>query len=551
MEKDFKKQVFSAREFLKKGKIAEAESLALELQESNAESLDLLILLGDIYTQKKELDVAEGFYRQALALDAKALWALMGLADIQRSRGQYREAAEAYSLALQLKPNLSWAHICLGDVFVGLKDWKSAFANYLAADNLGDKPLLAKLGLGLAALGMNDFASAQDYFKHAINVNKRHLNAYLGLARSYAGAEQWEDAQATLEIAQQIAPGDESIDEVSREVARGINRGRAGEIQKAADQAFDKSNFVQARELYQQLLELFPDAAHPLCRLATIALAGKDGDQALKLFQQAVLCQPSYPWGYVGLGDCHAALLHWSDAIKFYEKALEFKPNNAYIAGLVAHANEQLALRLQALPDLIKQADAEFSRRNFEAAGEIYREVLQVSPGLIHPLCRLGEIALLAEDAAAALDHYRQAVAIDSNYVWAQVGLGQACVALGDFSQAKAALRHALSLRADVAYIEQAFKKAIAGGLLQEAAKALEKGAFDEVYREMAAALVYDPESPLAYTLLQQLKERQAGSEVGELSEHELELEIHRIYLQGLEQHLQRFGCVIPPVVQA
>ncbi len=550
MENNLKKQIIAAREFLKKGKVAEAETLALELQEASPDVLELSILLGDIYTQKKDPDTAEDFYRKALKLDSKALWALMGLADICRLRGLYREAIDAYSSALLIKPNLSWAHICLGDAFVSLKEWDSAFANYLAADNLNDKPLLAKLGLGTAALGMNDFASAQEYFKLAIGVNKRHLNAHLGLAQSYIGAEQWQDAQAALEVAKQISPDDESIEKISREITRGINRGRSAEIQKAADLAYQKGDFVQARELYQQLLELFPDAVHPLCRLATMALVDKNSDLAFNLFQQASLCQPSYPWGHVGLGDCHAALQRWSDAIECYENALQLKPNNEYIAGLIAAAKEQLALRLQALPDLIKRADGEFSRRDFAAAEEAYCEALQISPGLIHPLCRLGEIFLLQNEAASALDYYRQAVAIDRNYVWAQVGLGQASVALGEFSQAKSALRHALSLRADVAFIEQEFKKAIAGELLQEAAKALGQGAFDEVYREMAAALVYDPESPLAYTLLQQLKARQAGSGEGEFSEHELELEIHRIYLKGLEQHLQRFGCAIPPVAQ-
>jgi tetratricopeptide (TPR) repeat protein len=117
---------------LDEGKSAEAVSL-LEGMTGHTPSPVLLDLLGDAYTQTKDLGKAEDAYRKASELDPSELNHLRGLGQTLMSEEKYADALPVYQKLVDLMPDDADNYLAIAQVYRELHQLDSAEENLLKA----------------------------------------------------------------------------------------------------------------------------------------------------------------------------------------------------------------------------------------------------------------------------------------------------------------------------------------------------------------------------------------------------------------------------------
>jgi tetratricopeptide (TPR) repeat protein len=117
---------------LDEGKSADAVAL-LETLNSRTPSATLLDLLGDAYTQTKNLPKAEEAYRKAVELDSSELSHLRGLGQTLLSEDKYSEALAVYQKLADLMPDDSDIYLRIGQIYRELHQLDKAEDSLLKA----------------------------------------------------------------------------------------------------------------------------------------------------------------------------------------------------------------------------------------------------------------------------------------------------------------------------------------------------------------------------------------------------------------------------------
>jgi tetratricopeptide (TPR) repeat protein len=117
---------------LDEGKSAEAVSL-LENINAKAPSATLLDLLGDAYTQTKNLAKAEDAYRKAVELDPSELTHYRGLGQTLLAEEKYPEALKVYQKLIDLMPDDADNYLRIAQIYRELHQMDKAEENLLKA----------------------------------------------------------------------------------------------------------------------------------------------------------------------------------------------------------------------------------------------------------------------------------------------------------------------------------------------------------------------------------------------------------------------------------
>ncbi len=144
---------------LDEGKSSEAVSL-LEKMTSHTPSPVLLDLLGDAYTQTKDLGKAEDAYRRASELDPSELNHLRGLGQTLMSEEKYADALPVYQKLIDLMPDDADNYLAIAQVYRELHQLDRAEENLLKARQYapGDLKIMYNEAMLYEAQGRDDDA---------------------------------------------------------------------------------------------------------------------------------------------------------------------------------------------------------------------------------------------------------------------------------------------------------------------------------------------------------------------------------------------------------
>ena len=132
-----------------------------------------LAILGEIYTDVGNWDVAADYLDQALEIDDQNVIALRNLAYLYETRGDYEAAIEAYDRAIAAAPYRFDLYIEKGRQYrVGLLDYESAIDSYRQAVDVYESAVtLDALGSGLYNAG--DHLQAVRVLRQAVELDER------------------------------------------------------------------------------------------------------------------------------------------------------------------------------------------------------------------------------------------------------------------------------------------------------------------------------------------------------------------------------------------
>lgn len=172
---------------------------AFDALEIDPEHVRTLAVLGEIYTDTGNPDIAEQYINQALALDPKDVLALRNRAYFLEQRGIYSDSVKAYETAIAAAPQRFDLYIEYGRLLrVGLGDFEKAVEVYRQAVNVYEAPItLDALGDGLYNKG--DHLQAVRELRKAVEMDPNYGPAQVHLGMALYARRNYEDAAAALE----------------------------------------------------------------------------------------------------------------------------------------------------------------------------------------------------------------------------------------------------------------------------------------------------------------------------------------------------------------
>jgi len=183
-----------------------AEVICRKILKKKTDSADALHLLGLIYSQRGQLELAIDTINNALKFDKKFPEAYNNLGNICQETKRLDEAIACYHKALRLDPRSAETYYNLGVCLQDKRQLDEAIDCYHKAlhYNLNSFGLFNNLGLALYDKGMFDDAIV--YYQNAIRLNPSFAEAYYNLGKVYQDKEQLDVAISYYQKALQCNP---------------------------------------------------------------------------------------------------------------------------------------------------------------------------------------------------------------------------------------------------------------------------------------------------------------------------------------------------------
>lgn len=270
------------------------------------------------------------------------------LGDLYEVQGLFSEAISAYHKAIKLNPDFVEAYAYLAQVYRNTGEFDQALFYYKKALSLRPNWVELYFQLGQAYSWGGDVPKAIRCYQKTLEQNPNHVHAYFALAMAY---------------------------------------GTLGDTERAI-------------ALYQHIITLKPDFANAYNNLGCLLFGKNDYKEALKAWNQALNYNQDEDHLfsiYNNIGQVFAAQGKITDAIKYYYKSLDLKPDFS-----LAYSN---------LGKIFQQ------QNQHETAVYCFEKVIELDPNNKFALSDCGASLLQLGRIDAALQHFQTVMALDSKFV--------------------------------------------------------------------------------------------------------------------------------------
>lgn len=416
-------------EELPKSRLDEVEKIVTRLQAEAAERKQADDAYNDLVTKAetlfKEKKYEEAKQQYAAALDIKPTesYPKTRMTEIERTIQNEARDAEAARLS-QLDAEYK-SVIAEADKLFEAKDFdgaKAAYARALTIKPSETYPVQRNKSIDnlVTAQKAAQLKATEDSYTNALK------EAGLALANS-----QFADANRYYRKALEIKPGDPAatrgvseVEQLSAEYTRKVaeeNRKKEtfNEILKKADELYSAEDMTGARQAYTEALAVIPSDSYSKSRIASI-------DNLLEARESARL--KSIEDGYrsaVGAANTAINQKNYTAALSYFDKALEFKPGDAFVNGRIPEVELMLAdqkgdeeaarMKDEKYTALKAEGDNFLQAGDYNLAKEKYSEALTVRPDDSYSKQKIAEADNALRQEALAIkkkqeDEYTQAM---------------------------------------------------------------------------------------------------------------------------------------------
>jgi tetratricopeptide (TPR) repeat protein/CHASE2 domain-containing sensor protein len=332
--------------------------------------LSLLLSTSNEQRNAKNYVVAEQIYTKAINLRASDPRPYYGLGNVYADQGKWSEAEQAYRRSLRLEPYSPAGYLALGFVLLQPRE------GVLNTDKLAEAEtyLRAAVRLGVhneAAYDLLDVVLE----KRGANITEIELaylsvpglnpfNRNLRLSKLLKSVGHEEEAARYLYAAEISAESPEQLlmvadmYESKRQYTKAESLLRRVLALKADDPRalyvlgrvlVLTKNYAEAVKTLKLAAGVSPNAFAPLHLLGMAQLGAGNLDEAERSFDEALKKAPAGgdewlagAYSLASVGDAYAAARDWPNAVKLYEKALRYDPDDAETKEKLSEARERL-----------------------------------------------------------------------------------------------------------------------------------------------------------------------------------------------------------------
>lgn len=355
---------------------AQPTELAQRIQKADAnvregsDPLESLSELSRLYHANGFLNEAWHCYHGLLQADPKnPLWPYR-LASILAGYGELEEAAPLYRQSLSLDPSYLPVHIRLGDTLLKMNRFAEAEAVYEGALKREPKNAYALVGKARIAIANENWPEARSLLETAISATSFKIGAdLLGDVYEKLGMKSKEQivlknmqwgSYADIPDKRMLSLMDDSYDAYQVSIAGGwvLHQGDTDTGLRYLKRALKLDpngsmlhyqiaavyrqigDLEKSREHYERSVELDPQLSDGWIALINIAKETASATAARRLLEQAYAQNPESPSLNIMKGEGFLEQGNIDQAIHFFKRSIEFRPNEA--SGYIALARAYL-----------------------------------------------------------------------------------------------------------------------------------------------------------------------------------------------------------------
>jgi len=288
------------------------------------------------------------------------------------------------------------------------------------------------LQLGLAYLRAVQVPEAITYLARACRRKPDYLAARLALAAAHEENGDPTAAMEQLRIANQTHPGETHIIFAIGFCCEKLRRP------------------LEAAEAYRDVVGRDPSFRLARERLAAVAVLTGDLDEAVEQYRALQQAEPHLTWLHSALAHLYYRAGNYEQAVEEFETAIAMEPENwalldDEVESLVADGQVRQAIeRLHELlenqgpfADLhVRLGDLYSQTGDDDAATKHYLQALEVQPGYLEAMVKLGTHHLICARWEQAAETFHQAADLNDRVLANYVGMGVAQAAGGNQAQA-------------------------------------------------------------------------------------------------------------------
>ena len=222
---------------------------------------------------------------------------------------KYRQA-EKLLLSLKDSNGESWQIFWqLGIATQNQNKWEDSYKYLKKALKFNPDSFQSYNELGLLFQKQKNYKRAIQYFKRAIQIKSNYFAAYFNLGNTLKSAGKYDLALNSYKVANQLNP---KVPELYLNIAVTLEK---------------KENLEEAINILEQFITIFPEFMEGYNKLGLLYKKLDLLDKAENIFQEGISKDGEYVRFYGNLANVLQSKGEFSEALKFYDKAIKMEPN--------------------------------------------------------------------------------------------------------------------------------------------------------------------------------------------------------------------------------
>ena len=365
--------------YKKAGDVKGISSTLQRLVNENPKDIELRIELADYYEKQGNLRAAADQYESLQKIvsedQAPAVYTRLGYLYSKMDRTE--EAIAAYTKAIELEPQDADIYYSLSYLYEKTGDTKKAEENLSKALEINKNDMEGRLKLAQALLAQDELDKASDYAEQVLAKDPESMDALLLLA---AIKEKSGEKDKLIEVYKKIHSLDPGNDTV---------------LYNLAGLEYESGNTDESLIHFERYLTLHPEDREVHKILFNIYKTKNDGDSAYKHALALVDLNPGEMEPYRYIFEYLSSKSEYEEIIRIAKEGLKARPTETelmeyLVAAYLKTGKEELAenqmeelvkAHPEDIPLLLRLGKFKESRGELEDALQIYRKIIELSPG--------------------------------------------------------------------------------------------------------------------------------------------------------------------------
>ncbi|MBQ2644224.1 tetratricopeptide repeat protein, partial [bacterium] len=370
------------------------------------------------YEQKKYKDAID-YCNKALLIEPKNILARLQKAKSFQALSMWENATEEYKNVLKYDNTNSEAQFGLAEIYSKNMPAEDAVST-LKMQGITLSPEFYAT-TAYTAHKNKDIDKAIKYYKLAIDANPQDKALYLNLGQIYNGRDDFANALIYAEQAKQKFPNDNQVNEFYNSV----KLRQQGSIYSEAANLAQNGQYMQAIEKYQKVS---PQGYESFIGIAGVYVLMKDYDNALTFYKKALNTKP----------DDEDILLTIAG---IYVQKDDIENADLYLKKIKTHKNSrykelQNYITSQKANIELNKAIAKYEAKDYKSAEEILTSLIKSNIGGYMPYYYRAMVYDALGNYKQAVSDYENVIAIDASIPLVYYSLGVDYDSLKDFTRA-------------------------------------------------------------------------------------------------------------------
>lgn len=384
----------------KQNKYDEALQYYTKAGELDPKNVTTRLNIGTLYQQKKSYDAAIQAYDSILFTYPSRVDANLYKAQCLAAMGQNDNALNLFNKVLSIDPTNKEAKNQIFDILKTTKTPAEVIAYMSRNSGMDSRTIDALYDYAIDLHRQKKFDDAISYYKELLKYKGDNPEIYINLAIAYKQKNDNASAKQILQTAKAKFPTNKQIADNLNAINQEAVAGKFDD----ASVAYNSGDYQKALATYQAIQ---PPSFDSLSGIAACYKGLNNDAQALEYYKKAFELKPNSDAAYY-IGVLYSEKENWAASQIYLKKALALNPSNTKAKDLLGSVSEQVNIKL------VDEGISFYDKGNYASATGIFTKILQSDPKNAYALYYQGLIHDSQKKYAVAITEYQKAIKSNS-----------------------------------------------------------------------------------------------------------------------------------------